>query len=215
MKKKPILVTDVDFVLLDWVYGLNPFLKEKGMPTDHLEQYRGSTYYPSLSELFFNENEDENLKLLHEFNNSEYIKHLPIFQEDSVKYLQNIAQEVDIYALTCLGTGVLQKESRAQNLRDHYGDIFKDTLCIPVRASKEPALRELQKKHTILHYVDDRIVHLKEAVDCKIDTILYKRNEEHPETEHYISNCWSDIENKTAKTLKCKITKSKKRINKP
>lgn len=209
MKKKPILVTDVDFVLLDWVYGLKPFLDEKGMKSDHLEQFRGSTYYPCLSELFFNKNEDENIKLLHEFNDSEHIKHLPIFQNDSVKFLQNIAQEVDIYALTCLGSGVLQKENREQNLRDHYGDIFADTICIPVRTSKEPALRDLQKHHEILHYVDDRILHLKEAVDCNIDTILYKRNEDHPDTKHYISNCWSDIEAKTNKTLQRKIKSAK------
>lgn len=62
--KKPILATDVDFVLLDWVAGLEPFLKEKGMKYDHIKQYAGSTYYPSLSELFLMKDENKNLEIL-------------------------------------------------------------------------------------------------------------------------------------------------------
>ena len=61
-KSKPVLVSDVDFVLLDWCAGLEPFLKEKGMEYKHLEKYKGSTYYPSLEELFFEK--DENIKMI-------------------------------------------------------------------------------------------------------------------------------------------------------
>ena len=78
--KKPILATDVDFVLLDWVAGLEPFLKEKGMKHDHIQKYAGSTYYPSLSELFLIEDENKNLEILAEFNKSKYIEQLPIYE---------------------------------------------------------------------------------------------------------------------------------------
>lgn len=209
MKKRNIIVTDVDFVLLDWVYGLKPFLKDKGLPFDHLEKFKGSTYYPNLSELFFNDNESQNIELMNEFNNSEFVQHLPIFQNDSVKHLQNIHEKVEIYALTCFGDGKSEarKDFRLNNLKNHYGDIFKDVICVPVRTSKEPALRELQKTHNVLHYIDDRIPHLKEATDCKIDTLLYKRNEEHPETEHKIVGCWSEIESLTLAKNKIKMRK--------
>lgn len=210
MNKKNIIVTDVDFVLLDWVYGLKPFLEHKGLPSNHLEKYKGSTYYPSLSELFFNDNEHENIILMNEFNNSEFIQHLPIFQSNSLPYLQSIYEKVDIYALTCFGDGKTEarKDFRWNNLKDHYGNIFKDVICIPIRTSKAPTLRELQKKYNILHYIDDRIPHLKEATDCKIDTVLYKRNEKHPDTDHKIVNCWSEIDSLTSNKLK-KIPKSK------
>lgn len=205
--KEKILVTDVDFVLLDWVYGLKPFLESKGISSEHLESYKGSTYYPCLSELFFNDCEETNLKLLHEFNDSEYIKHLPIFEEGSHEHLGEISENIKVFALTCLGTGEEQKQSRWQNLRDHYGDIFEDTICIPVRTSKEPYLRELMEKYEIIGYVDDREKHLQEAINCNITPLLYKRNEKYPDTDIKVVNGWSEIKEYVDNSLKNKVKK--------
>lgn len=191
---KKLLITDVDFVLLDWVIGLKPFLDEKGISSDHLEQYRGSTYYPSLSELFFNDNEDQNIKLMKEFNDSKWIEHLPIFQDDAIHHLEKISKKVDVFAVTCLGDGKAQQIMRTNNLMKHYNNSIKDVICIPVRTSKAPTFARLKDKHDILFYVDDRENHLAEAKSCGIDTLLYKRNEDHAPTESSIVNCWSEIE---------------------
>jgi hypothetical protein len=88
--KKPILVTDVDFVLLDWCAGLVPFLKEKGMEHKHIEKYIGSTYYPRLEELFLESDENVNIMIMKEFNNSKWIEHLPMFQKDAKNYQKNL-----------------------------------------------------------------------------------------------------------------------------
>jgi hypothetical protein len=208
---KKILVTDVDFVLLDWVVGLKPFFDEKGIQSDHLDQYRGSTYYPNLSELFFNDNEAENIKLMKEFNDSHWIEHLPIFQDDARKHLENISKKTDIYALTCLGDGQEQKMKRTQNLINHYGDIFKDVLCIPVRTSKAPTFKKLLETNDIHCYVDDRENHLAEAVSCNIDTLLFKRNENHAETESNVVNCWSEIDSYLDAKLENESSKKTKR----
>lgn len=191
---KKILITDVDFVLLDWVVGLKPFLDEKGIDSEHLDQYRGSTYYPSLSELFFNDNEDQNVKLMKEFNNSSWIEHLPIFQDDSRRHLEKISKKVDIVAVTCLGDGKEQKLMRTNNLIQHYKDAIKDVICIPVRTSKAPTFANLKNNNDILFYIDDRENHLAEAKSCGIDTLLFKRNEDHAPTESKVVNCWSEIE---------------------
>ena len=194
--KKPILATDVDFVLLDWVAGLEPFLKEKGMKYDHIKQYAGSTYYPSLSELFLMKDENKNLEILAEFNKSKYIEQLPIFQKEAIEHINNIKQEYDIVAITCIGTEEVQKNKRTNNLVNHYGEVFSDVICIPVRHSKEEYLKELKKESHVEFYVDDRIKHLQEAINCLIKPLLYVRNADKPETEIPIVECWSHIEDK-------------------
>ena len=196
---KPILATDVDFVLLDWVAGLEPFLKEKGMRHDHIPNYSGSTYYPSLQELFDIKDENKNLEILAEFNKSIHIENLPIFQKEAVEHLRNIQQEYDIVAITCLGTEQDQKEKRTQNLVNHYGDVFDEVVCIPVRTSKQAYLEELMKERHVEFFVDDRIKHLQEAIDANIKPLLYVRNADRPDTDIPIVECWSHVEQKLNK----------------
>lgn len=79
---------------------------------------------------------------------------------------------------------------------NHYGEVFSDVICIPIRHSKEEYLKELKKESHVEFYVDDRIKHLQEAIDCLIKPLLYVRNADKPETEIPIVECWSHIEDK-------------------
>lgn len=173
---KKIIATDVDFVLLDWVQGLKPFLDEKGIDSEHLKKYKGSTYYPSLQELFFIKDESICINLMKEFNASRHIKELPIFQEGSEKYFRELHDKgFEIHAVTCIGSEEKIKRNRYENLFSIYGEVFSydKVINLPVRTSKEPYLKELQKKGEVLIYIDDRHNHLKEAKDIGIKTALY------------------------------------------
>tara|TARA_B100000700_G_C15063044_1_gene867377 strand:+ start:10867 stop:11526 length:660 start_codon:yes stop_codon:yes gene_type:complete len=175
-KKSDIIAMDVDFVLLDWVLGLKPFMEEKGIPTDHLEQFAGSTYYPKLTELFLIDDEELAIKLMKEFNRSNHIENLPIFQKESHNYLKELHNEgYDFRAVTCIGNEPIHKELRAKNLMKVYGDIFNHNkvINIPVRTSKEPYLKELKNEGNVLMFVDDRIPHLNEAIRLDIQPVLY------------------------------------------
>jgi hypothetical protein len=99
-------------------------------------------------------------------------------------------------AITCLGIEEDQKTKRTNNLVNHYGEVFTDVICIPVRHSKEEYLKALKQEIHVEFYVDDRIKHLQEAIDCLIKPLLYVRNTEKPETDIPIVECWSHIEEK-------------------
>ena len=66
-------------------------------------------------------------------------------QKEAIEYINNIKQEYDIVAITCLGTEEDQKNKRTNNLVNHYGEVFSDVICIPVRHSKEEYLKKLSK----------------------------------------------------------------------
>jgi len=177
MKNESKIITmDVDFVLLDWVLGLKPFMEEKGISTEHLEKYAGNTYYPKLTELFLMDDEDLAIELMKEFNRSQHIENLPIFQDEAHKYLKELHDEgYDFRAVTCIGDEPIHRELRSKNLMKVYGDVFNENkvVNIPVRTSKEPYLRELQNEGNVLMFVDDRIPHLNEALRLDIQPVLY------------------------------------------
>lgn len=176
-KEKPLIVLDVDFVLLDWISGLKPFLKEKGMKFKHIDKFTGSTNYPKLSELFLDvNNETENILLMKEYNNSKWIEFLPAMREDCIKELKSMSSKYDFIALTCLGLKKNQKEKRTNNLKNIYGDIFKEVKCLEVRSSKKHYLKELKLNYNVLGLVDDREIHLNEAIEAGVKPFLYCQN---------------------------------------
>ena len=175
--KKNIMALDVDFVLLDWVGGLKPFMFEKGMDVEHLDKYIGSTYYPTLQELFKIEEESVCINLMKEYNASPHIAHLPIFQEDSRDVFKEMYKNnIELVAVTCVGAEEKTRRLRMKNLQRYYGkEIFpyENVIAIPVRTSKEPHLRKLKERGSVIGFVDDREGHLDEAKACDITGILY------------------------------------------
>lgn len=221
MKDKKIITTDVDFVLLDWVGGLTPFFEEKGLNTDHLEQYFGSTYYPTLQELFFIEDEKHCIELMKEFNASPHIAHLPIFQQDSVDTFKELVKEgFEIHAVTCVGDEDKTHKMRTRNLMEHYGDVFSyDRVhALPVRTSKEPYLKAIQNHGNIIMFIDDRENHLQEAKNLNINPVLYSNDGKTTDCEKTtVISCLKEVKklaNKFSITdkLKQETQQSKSRI---
>jgi len=192
-QEKPFLAMDADFVLLDWCAGLKPFLAEKGIDNSHIDRYTGSTYYPTLEELFLDSDSDKCIELMKEFNDSKWIEHLPMLQATAKEHLTLLAQEVNIVVLTCLGLGADQAAKRTNNLVELYGDIFEEVICIEVRGSKEEKLIELAKTKNVIGFVDDREKHLKEGVNAGVSPILFVRNAPMPDTQYHVIDCLSQI----------------------
>ncbi len=173
---KQILATDVDSVLVSYMCGLIPFMQEKGLDTSHMHQYKGSSYYPTLQELFKTD-EQTGIQLMLEFNASHHIKNMPIFEEGSDKILQDIHnQGIHVVAVTCIGSDYMQKLYRWKNLNSIFGEVFShvdQVINVPVRTSKEPFLKKLQEQGHVIGFVDDRLNHLKEAKNVNIQPIWF------------------------------------------
>lgn len=176
---KKIITTDVDFVLLDWVAGLKPFFAEKGIDDSHLDRYFGSTYYPTLEELFKISDEEHCIQLMKEFNVSPHIAHLPVFQKEAVETFKNLHDDgFEIIAVTCVGGSEQTHKMRTRNLQENYGDVFNldRVICVPVRTSKEPYLKKIQERGEVIMFIDDREGHLQEARNLSIKPVLYSND---------------------------------------
>lgn len=202
MINKRILSVDGDGVLFDFIQGLTPFLKEKGIDHSHLSKYKGKSIHIPAHELF-NLDPSLSFKLLVEFNNSKHVKNLPIFEEDSIQNIQEIKREgYDIYLTTCLGRTENCLNYRFENVRKLFGNIIgrDNIIMLDIDESKEKSLRYLSKKGNLFGHIDDRLKHIFEAKQANTRAIwynnqeqLHRDNEKHENIIH-VKN-WSEIKN--------------------
>ena len=198
MKKKPVIVTDVDSVLLDWLQGFAMFLQnEKDIDVKHVKKFFGTSNFIDIPEITSIPCLDTNKLLVKEYGKSKYIEELKAFQEDSKQHILELHKEVDFIALSCISKNRQIINKRKRNLQSVYGDIFKDVICIGFGQSKEFDLIRLKEQENVITFIDDREKHIKESISAGIKPILFKRgleNIEHcPENSYNVKTCWSDI----------------------
>lgn len=198
MTKKPVIVTDVDSVLLDWLQGFAMFLeKEKNIETNHVKQHFGTTEFICVSDITQIPCMDTNKLLIREYGKSGYLEELKAFQEEAVEHLKDLHKEVDFIALSCLSKNRKLIQQRERNLYSVYGDIFKDVICIGFNESKEHELARLNQEENVLTFIDDREKHIREAILAGVKPILFARGRENtlicPDNTFHTKHCWGEI----------------------
>lgn len=221
MKQKPVIVTDVDSVLLDWLHGFATFLeKEKNIDVSHIKDFFGTSHFIDTTKITNISCLDTNKLLVKEYGKSQYIEELKAFQDDAKQHILQLHKEVDFIALSCLSKNRQIINKRKRNLQNVYGNIFKDVICIGFGQSKEPDLIKLKEQENIITFVDDREKHIQESISAGIKPILFKRGIDNieycPENSYYVKTCWADIKESILLELelKNKILYSNKRNKK-
>lgn len=193
---KPVIVTDVDAVLLDWLKGFTLFLNSKDINTDHIQPFIGTTKFIETPLITKIDCEQTNSLLLREFSKSVFLKNLESFQQDSAQHLKELSKDFDFIALSCISKNGKIKKERTLNLQKNYGDIFLDVLCIGYGQSKEPYLAKLKESYNVCAFVDDRMKHIQESISAGVDPILFSRGVDliTPEDKSFVNlNCWSNV----------------------
>jgi hypothetical protein len=201
---KPMLVLDSDSVLLDWCKGFTSFLKEQGICTAHVEHLMGTTTFIPTPEITKILCKQANKDLMAQFNETDWLTKLPVFQQEAVVHLQDLAKHYNIVVLTCIGETDDIIEKRTQNLIDIYGDIFSGIICINYGTSKELYLEELHKTYGVTTFVDDRLNHINESISAGVTPILFERGVSEPiekNEEFHVMSCWSQIHKHLTKDL--------------
>jgi hypothetical protein len=196
MNKKPVIISDVDSVLLDWFAGFVDFLKSKDICTKHVNQNRGTTIFVPTENITNINCEKTNKLLVKEFSKSNFLKNLKIFQEDSQQHIQELSKEFDFIGLSCISKNKIIKRERTLNLQNIYGDIFLDVICIGYGQSKEQHLKDLNKIHNVYGFVDDRMKHIEESILANVNPILFSRGVDTiicPNDSFRNMHCWGDI----------------------
>jgi len=173
LNNKPVIVTDVDSVLLDWLLGFTLFLQSKGFDTSHITQHLGTTNFIPIPVITKLNCAEKNKFLVKEFSKSEFIYNLPAFNKNDIIHIKELSNHFDFIALSCISKNKKMQKMRTLNLTSIYGNIFLDVLCIGYGQSKAPYLSELKKKHNVYTFVDDKISHIEESISEKIRPILF------------------------------------------
>jgi FMN phosphatase YigB (HAD superfamily) len=195
---KPVIITDVDNVLLDWLEGFTRFLeKEKNIDVSHIKQHLGTTAFIDSQDITKIACLETNKLLIREYGKSNYLEELNAFQEDAAIHINELHKEFDFIALTCLSKNKKTINKRKRNLQNVYGNVFKDVICIGFGQSKEPDLFKLKQTENVVTFIDDREQHIKESISAGIKPILFSRGVENPlhcvNDTFQTKKCWTEI----------------------
>lgn len=186
MKKNGVIVFDADGVILNWLNGMIHFLKAKGLRYTHLLN-NGNAFY-TFEEIFQSDDKEYIDRMYKEFMESESLRHMGRYKEESHEVLQDLAVDHTLLVLTCIGRTEHIVKCRTEEIHRLYPDCFSDVFCIEMGESKQESLEYLNDVYdgNVLAFFDDRSVHIKESElagvrgyqyiedspECRIDSSL-------------------------------------------
>lgn len=182
--KKPVLLTDVDGVLLDWVKTFGQFAEKSG----HTLRMENPTTW-EMNE-WFGADSNEIRRLITEMNSSPLFAELPPFM-DAMKVLPELAEKFDLVAITCCSNDEVTIARRKKNL-EVLKVPFKDVHCLNFTDSKKDLLNAYDK--TL--WVEDRFEGAKSGVETGHKSFLINRTYNQHETHSEIVkvDSWHQIQ---------------------
>lgn len=159
---KPIIVTDVDGVLLKWQHYAHNFCEFKGMNTNiaRLLESRELFLNP-----FTNPDGSECVKSIVEYNHQPFMEHLPAYA-DARSFTEWLGHDFNFIAVTAMSENPEALERRRKNLDARFGSgKFIDVFGVGIRDSKAKVFHKLNQKYgdRLVGYVDDCAHHLIDA----------------------------------------------------
>jgi len=196
MENKPLIVVDVDEVLLHYIQPFLSYCKSLGWevcPNSEQDSYDMTSWF-SEHDIWGVMTRDELVCLINEFN--DYPRALPPL-EWSQDMLHDIKYSADIIALSSFGGTEQTKQFRKDYLNVLYPDVFKDIILIGLGECKKKYLEELKPDI----YVEDSLQHATSAKELGIKCILIETPyNKGCDTSHYTKD-WLDAACKIMNTL--------------
>lgn len=147
---KPLILTDVDDVALNWIAGFRTFASRvlgrvvTGLPkTWNMDTWLGVA-------------DGVAMEMVKQFNHGDpEFGRLPP-TADAEKYLPQLAKRCDIVAITCCDTAPTPVALRKQNLDNVFGKgTFQDVICQPLGTKKIDNL-SIFKDRNVIAWVEDK-----------------------------------------------------------
>lgn len=168
MAKTPVIALDVDGVLLDYLGGFLPWLKDLGYLVECSPE---EVPAPDLSDVIGTTN-DEIIKLITNFSTTESFSNLRPYPGaiETLSALKRDYSGIRIVAITSAGSSEQTARLRRKNLASFPLD---DVTVLPLRSSKASHLSALPSPTL---YIDDLPKHVMEANDCGHYGVLFRRS---------------------------------------
>ncbi len=164
-----LILTDIDGVVLQWGNAFGLYVKEIGLvnPDHEIQQFY------DVAELL-NITEEEANKLVLQFHDSEYFKHLTPYS-DAVTYLHKLAREgYRFIAISAVGDTEHIYQSRLDNLNKYFFHVFEDLHIVSPRTSKIPYL----SKYSNAIWIEDSLEHAKSGVEVGHTSLFMDRGDD-------------------------------------
>lgn len=170
---KPVLLTDCDGVLLQWLAHTPKFVEQLGFDSSHLKDALNGNQYIPFFDIFCANNEIEAMERLRQYNESEFMRSLPVIEDQAIEVVERISNKFDIIVVTSISDSPLTYQYRKENLEVHYGDSITDLICLPPDADKSEILNELAESRDVRMWLDDQVRHVHPGIQAGIPSYQF------------------------------------------
>lgn len=184
--EKPVILTDVDGVLLNWEYAFSVWVKRHGFT-----QLSGTEHVYEIHKRYGMMPEQKKM-LVRMFNESAAIGFLPPLR-DAVHYVQKLHREHGyvFHVITSLSLDRSACELRTQNLKKLFGDsVFERFVYLDTGADKNEALEEYAGSNLI--WVEDKPENARVGMHYGLDSLLMEHGHNMNENLPIVKN-WKEI----------------------
>lgn len=183
----PVLALDVDGVLLDYLGGFVPWLKEQG---HHVTKEAHEVDDWDLSNILPHCDVKQTVELIGQFSMSEQFGRLTPLPgaQSAVAQLRKEFPDLSIVAITSAGTSQETERLRRANLALHSFELDEVTV-LPLGGDKRTNLAALPK-HSV--FVDDLMKNIHVAESVGMPSILYRQPYNAQDDHHLTAFDWSE-----------------------
>lgn len=186
---KPVILCDIDGVVLDWMSRFPYFMEKKGYPTEQAIKMYASGEFRTFEELFGVDSETA-MALATEYQESKYMGFLSPYK-DALLAVNSLKHKYDFIGVTAVLNSPITHELRKQNLEFWYPGAFKELHCVGLNQSKFEILSKFD--HTI--FIDDSPSHILEAQNAGHMAIRLKVDQRVDVTASLVANNWQELSN--------------------
>lgn len=171
MVNKPVVVVDVDGVLLNWQSHLIPFCMKNGLDTKKAEMIIDT-------EAFLNPFGDECCekaqRMIRKYNASDYMEILDPYSDAYHFFRNNSCKDFDFILCTAMSEKEEDINKRIKNIKNTFGDIFKTIFYCDTMSDKVELYKEIKDTFGVpVAFIDDKPSNLDDAHEVWGDGVKY------------------------------------------
>lgn len=176
--KKKIILTDADGVLVNWLAKFDQFMADSGY-----KMIPGTEGYYSMTNRY-GITEDKAYELIKSYNCGPFMAELSPFA-DAQEYIPKLADHgFKFVCITSISSHPDAQKYRSQNLKDLFGDIFLEVVCLETGAAKDHVLKLWEGSE--FFWIEDHIKNAEVGHSMGLKSILVQQNHNaHYDTDHF------------------------------
>lgn len=176
--KEKIILTDADGVLVNWLARFDQFMEESGYKLiPGTENFYSMTNRYGITDI-------EAYDLIKAYNRGHFLTELTAYA-DSLEYIPKLADHgFRFVVITSISSHPDAIKYRTQNLKNLFGDIFIEIICLETASPKDHILKLWEGSE--FFWIEDHIGNAEVGHILGLKSLLIQqKHNSHYETEHF------------------------------